>query len=149
MYPLERRVGSFKFGARRCQVCLNVTETEMFTSTSTNQTYKINHKFNCNERSLIYLLMCKICRMLDKQLISFAVDGIIIKVMTNYLVGEPCMQEHIFERFNSEGHAGCLENVSVTFIDKTDSQNPEKRENYWIHTFITMVPWCLKFFNSV
>ena len=44
LYPLERRVGSFKFGARRCQVCLNVTETEMFTSTSTNQTYKINHK---------------------------------------------------------------------------------------------------------
>ena len=37
------------------------------------------------------------------------------------------MQEHIFEHFNSEGHTGFLENVSVTFIDKTDSQNPEKK----------------------
>ena len=62
LYPLERRVGSFKCGGRRCQVCLNVTETETFTSTSTNQTYKINHEFNCNESSLIYLLTCKICR---------------------------------------------------------------------------------------
>ena len=62
LYPLERRVGSFKCGGRRCQVCLNVTETETFTSTSTNQTYKINHEFNCNESSLIYLLTCKICQ---------------------------------------------------------------------------------------
>ena len=62
LYLLERRVGSFKCGGRRCQVCLNVTETETFTSTSTNQTYKINHEFNCNESSLMYLLTCKICR---------------------------------------------------------------------------------------
>ena len=47
------------------------------------------------------------------------------------------MQELIFEHFNSEGHAGFLENVSITVIDKTDSQNREKRENYWIHTLIT------------
>ena len=46
-----------------------------------------------------------------------------------YLVGESCMQEHVFEHFNREGH-----NVSVIFIDKTDSQSPEKKENYWIHT---------------
>ena len=84
LYPLERRVGSFKCWASRCQVCLNVTETETFTSTSTNQTYKINHEFNCNESSLIYLLTCKICQKqyVDKLLISFAIDGIIIKVMT-------------------------------------------------------------------
>ena len=33
------------------------------------------------------------------------------------------MQEHIFQ-----GHSGFLENVSVTFIDKTDSQSPEKEK---------------------
>ena len=37
------------------------------------------------------------------------------------------MQEHIFEHFNSECPTGCVENVSVTFIDKTDLQNPEKK----------------------
>ena len=71
LYPLERHVGSFKCGSRRCQVCLNVTEAETFTSTSTNQTYKISHEFNCNESSLIYLLMCKICR---KQYVGQTVD---------------------------------------------------------------------------
>ena len=37
LYPLERCVGSFKCGGRRCQLCLNETKTETFTSTSTNQ----------------------------------------------------------------------------------------------------------------
>ena len=131
--------------------CLNVTETETFTGTSSSQTYKINHEFNCNENSLIYLLTSKICR---KQYVGQAVD--IFRSRWNnyksndrkYLVGEPCVQEHIFEHFNSEGHTGFLENVSVTFLDKTDSQNPEKRENYWIHTLKIMVPWRLNIINS-
>ena len=59
------------------------------------------------------------------------------------------MQEHILEHSNSEGHTGFLENVSVTFIDKTDSQNPGKRKNYWIHNLKTMVPWGLDNLNSV
>ena len=68
LYPFESRVGSFKCGGKRCQICLNVTETETFTSTSTNQTYKINHEFICNKSSLIYLLTCKICcKQLHKQ----------------------------------------------------------------------------------
>ena len=152
LYPLERRVGSFKCRGRRCQVCLNVTETETFTSTSTNQTYKINNEFNCDESSLIYLLTCKICY---KHYVGQTVDIFCSRwnyYKSNdrkYLVGEPSMQEHIFEHFNSEGHTGFLENVSVTFIDKTDLQIPEKRENYWIHTLKTMVPWGLNILDSV
>ena len=82
----------------RNQVCLNVTGTETFTSSSTNQTYKINHEFNFNESSLIYLITCKICR---KQCGRQTVD--IFRSRWNnyksngrkYLVGKPCMQEHI------------------------------------------------------
>ena len=59
------------------------------------------------------------------------------------------MQEHIFKHFNSEGHTVFLQNVSGTFIDKTDSQNPEKIENYWIQTLKTMVLWGLNILNSV
>ena len=58
------------------------------------------------------------------------------------------MPEHIFEHSNSEGHTGFLGNVSVTFIDKTDTQNPEKRENYWIHTLKTVAPWGINTLNS-
>ena len=49
--------------------------------------------------------------------------------------GEPCMQGHIFEHFNSEDHIIFLENISITFTDKIESQNPEKRESYWIHKY--------------
>ena len=31
-----------------------------------------------------------------------------------------CFQEHIFEHFNIDTHIGILENVLITFIDKTD-----------------------------
>ena len=99
LYPLERHVGSFKCGGRHCQVCLNVTETETFTSTSTNQTYKINHEFNCNESSFIYLLTCKIC---CKQYVGQTVDIFHSRWNNHksndrkYLVGNPCLQEQIF-----------------------------------------------------
>ena len=53
------------------------------------------------------------------------------------------MQEHLFEHFNSEGRTGFLENVSITFND------PEKRENYWIHTLKSMIIWCLNILDSV
>ena len=118
LHPLERGVGSLKCGGRRCQVCLNVTETETFTSTSTNQTYKINHELNCNESSLIYLLMCKICR---KQYVGQTVDIFCRRwnyYKSNdkkYFVGDPCMQEHVFEHFNNEGHTGFLENVCYIY----------------------------------
>ena len=37
---------------------------------------------------------------------------------------EACLQEHLFEHFNSEGHSGFLHDVSVKLIDKTDAKNP-------------------------
>ena len=45
------------------------------------------------------------------------------------------LQEHLFARaslwtFNSEGQNGFLNDVSITFIDKTDGKNPIKREHY-------------------
>ena len=97
LYRLENRVDSFKCRGKCCQVGLNVTETETFTGTSTNQTYKINNEFNCNESFLLYLLTCKICR---KQYVGQTVD-IVRSRWNNYksndkvFSGEPCIQEHI------------------------------------------------------
>ena len=61
LYPTERVVGSFKCYKPRCLVCVNVTETNTFSSTVTGKTYKINHKFDCDENCLVYLLTCKHC----------------------------------------------------------------------------------------
>ena len=47
---------------------------------------------------------------------------------------ESCMREHCFKHFNSMGHNGFLNNVSITLIDKTDGKNPKKREDYWRRT---------------
>ena len=43
LYPLERKVGSEKCGKSRCEVCLNIHETDTFTSTTTGESFKINH----------------------------------------------------------------------------------------------------------
>ena len=61
LYPLERTAGSCKCYGKRCEVCENVTETSTFTSTATQNTYKINHQFNCSEKCLVYLLTCNKC----------------------------------------------------------------------------------------
>ena len=42
LHPIERTVGSFKCSGKRCQTCLNVNETDTFTSTTTGETYKRN-----------------------------------------------------------------------------------------------------------
>ena len=61
IYPLERKVGSEKCKSKRCLVCLNVSETDVFQSFQTKEQYKINHQLNCNDKCLIYLLFCKVC----------------------------------------------------------------------------------------
>ena len=52
LYPIERSLGSFKCNGKRCQVCLNVSETKTFSSTVTKKEYIINHKFNGNDKCL-------------------------------------------------------------------------------------------------
>ena len=60
-YPLERTVYSEKCGFSRCEVCLNIEETDTFTGTTTDWSFKINHKLNCNDNLLIYPRLCNCC----------------------------------------------------------------------------------------
>ena len=62
LYPLERVTGSCKCLGKRCAVFLNVNETSTFTSSVTHETYKINHKFDCNSKCYIYLLKVQSCK---------------------------------------------------------------------------------------
>ena len=59
-YLLERCVDSMQCKKRRCKVCINVTETDTFSSTVTGETFHINHVLNCDGKCLIYLLKCKV-----------------------------------------------------------------------------------------
>ena len=56
LYPLERRVGSYKCRCDRCQVCRSITETGMFLCNNDQRSHKVNHGFDCSEKCLIYLL---------------------------------------------------------------------------------------------
>ena len=60
-----------------------------------------------------------------------------------YTRDEVCFQEHLFRHFHS------TENVKITLIDKTDGQNPKKREDYWRRTLKTYVPFGLNVEDSV
>ena len=53
LYPLERTVGSVQCRGKRCQTCHNVKEIETFSSATTGETFKINHKVNCNQKCLV------------------------------------------------------------------------------------------------
>ena len=61
IYPLERTIGSVQCKRKRCQTCRNVKETETFTNTTTGKAFKINHKLNCSDKCLVYLLSCNVC----------------------------------------------------------------------------------------
>ena len=62
LYPEERTKGSFKCRSKRCEDCLNVNETFTSASTVTSETYIINHKFDCNDKCLVYLLTWNCCK---------------------------------------------------------------------------------------
>ena len=140
LYPIERKAGSCKCNSKRCEVCKNVLETDTFTCSNDQTTYKINHKFDCNEKCLVYLITCNKCL---KQYVGQTVDMFRSR-WNNYKDnsrkfdrGEDCMQRHLYEYFQLPGHAGFLQDTYVTLIDKTDSRAPTKREDYWIHTLKT------------
>ena len=66
-----------------------------------------------------------------------------------YGQGATCMQQHLFNHFCTSGHCSFLEDVSLTFIDKTDPSDPLKREDYWRSTLETMAPFGLNYKESV
>ena len=64
VYPVEERLaGSRKCNKNRWKKKKNVIETETFQSFVDKKIYKINHRFMCSYKCLVYLLPCKVCGM--------------------------------------------------------------------------------------
>ena len=82
LYPTERVVRSFKCSKPRCLVCVNVTETNTFSSTVTGKTYKTNQSLIVTK--IVWYTFLRVSTvvfsMLDKLLLTFVTDGIIIKI---------------------------------------------------------------------
>ena len=116
VYPQERVTGSCKFHGKRCVVCLNFNEKWTFTNPVTHEIYRINHKFDCNSKCLIYLLNYKQC---FKQYVRQTIDDFRFRWNNNkdnnrkYQRSETCMQEHLFRHFSIPGHNGFLNDISI------------------------------------
>ena len=140
LYLIVRIVGSKGFGKKRCEVCVNVCETDTFSSTVTGEAFKINHKLNCDSKCLIYLFTWECC---GKQYVGGTTGEFRFRWNNykcndrKYTRNEDCFQEHLFRHFHSEEHTDFLENVKIMLIDKTNGQNPKKREDYCRRTLKT------------
>ena len=114
MYPIERKVGLCKCNGKHCEVCKNVLETDTFICSNDQTTYKINHKFDCIEKCLVYLIMCNKCL---KQYVVQTVN-MFRSQWNNYKDnsrkfdrGEDCMQNHFHKLFQLPGHTGFLKDT--------------------------------------
>ena len=102
-------MGSIKCNTSRCQACLIVNETDTFTSVVTKQVYKINHKFNCSDKCLIYLLTNEKCRIQD---VGKTVDDFHFrwnnykKISRSNDCNQSCMQRRLYEQYPSVGYCG-------------------------------------------
>lgn len=143
LYPLEREIGSRKCKRGRCQVCYNINETTTFTSSVSGQEFKINHRLDCSDKCLVYLLSCKVCKL---QYVGVTTDAF-RKRWNNYKSsnrkfcnGGVVPQANFHAHFLRSDHGGFLENVDITLIDKTDGRDPTQREQYWIDRLGTTSP---------
>ena len=146
LYPLERKRGSYKCGNLRCLVCNNIEETDTFTSTVTGESLKINHHHCCNDKYLIYLLTCKVCK---KQYTRKAVDR--FRLQWNdykesdrkFLRSEDIKQKSLHEHILNDSHQSFEKDACICLIDKTDPSEPHKRKYYWMRTLKTIAPFGL------
>lgn len=129
-----------------------MNKTRNFTSSVALKTYKINPRLNWDDKCFIYLLACNKC---FKQYAGETTE-IFSKSWNNcknnvrkFLRRKICMQQHLFERFQSPGQTGFIDDVSVTLIDKADPFIPTKYEDYWRQTLKTLVPQTLKKASNV
>ena len=51
-----RDVGLSRHSKKNCKLCVKISEMDLFTSTVTIKTYKVNHKLDCDDKCLIYQL---------------------------------------------------------------------------------------------
>ena len=128
------------------------SNSDTFQSSVTSETFKINHQCICDAKCPVYLFTFKTS---SKYYAGETTDQFRLrwsKYKSNYRYfkrGGPCMQEHLYEHFYSDGHNGFFEDVEITLINKTDGRNPKSRESYWMRTLKTLTPTGLKIEDCV
>ena len=124
VYLLLHECGSSGCNKGRCQTCLNVKNTDAFQSFVTKESYKVNHKFDCDNKCIFYLFSCKTCGL---QYVGPTVEKFRF-IGDNYkncqreaAPGDTPPQSLFHQHFPSEGPHRLVNDSEITLIDKTDS----------------------------
>ena len=121
VYPVgERLVGSRKCNKYCCQVCKNVIETEIYQYFVDKKVCKINHRFTCSDKCLVYLLSYKVCGMQYNGQTNDEFRNRWNKYKNNSwksLRGEDHKQAGFFAHFQTAGHSGFINDTEIRFID--------------------------------
>ena len=129
-----------------------MSHADTFRSTTTSESFNINHKFNYDDKCLTYLPTYKRC---GKQYVGETTDEFCLKWSNSKNNGrknarnEACKQGHLFEHFKNEGYCGFLGNASIKLINKTDAKDPKITENLWMRTIKSYAPFKLNIEDSV
>ena len=121
VYPLERTMGSSQCGSKRCQVRLNVSETDIFESESfqKRRQYGINHQLN--DKCLIYLVSHNTRGL---QYVGSHTDRFRLS-WNNY-------RDNDKKKKRSDGHiqTELFTRLQYNLTDKTNGSDPTRREEY-------------------
>ena len=63
--------------------------------------------------------------------------------------GESVKQQHLCGQFMLEVHTYFVNDTSIIFIDKTDTTDPLKIEQYWRHNLNMLLPYGLHISKGV
>ena len=150
--PLERKRGSTGCKNVSCLTCNNLSETLVFCSNVTNEIFKINHQLDCNSQNIVYLLSCKVCgiQYVGQTSTRFRLRWNNYKSEARrFTSGKDVQQKFLHEHFAGENHNDFESDCMITIIDKSDPQDPTRRERYWIHRLKTLMPLGLNIEENV
>ena len=127
-------VGCRGCGNSRCEVCLNIQNTNQFSSD--NGSFQIRYDFDCNSKCVVYFIKCEVC--------SASYVGQTNKKFrlrwNNYrqnqrwaAAGLDHKHSYFHAHWLSEGHNGFEADAKVTIIDRTEPSDPTKKERFWIN----------------
>ena len=113
-----------------------------FRSFATKESYKKNHKFDCDSKCIIYFFSCKACGL---QYVVSTVARFFFR-WNNYKKcqrmtaqgGKP-PQRYFHQHFINEGYLGSLNDFEITLIDKTDSSDSKRRDFFFFFFFFFFV----------
>ena len=77
---------------KRCQVCINVTESNNFSSSVDKKEYVVNHSFNRNDKCIIYLLTYNKCKI---QYVGKTVDDVFDGIITKIIIRNTLGKNHV------------------------------------------------------